>query len=183
MTKIFIIILVLVLLVVGIFSFLPSQCHSNNSHNSNINVLNLQGDSVNLNKLINYDKLNIVILLSLPTCHECCVQLNTALTQLIEDKANISIYAIISSDNDVLSRRMDMNYFKKFFSLNIQYYFVTTNSNNYSGSFGICEYKITHTPSLLLMSFNKELFVNYEELFGNNEFTSQKLFKIINDFK
>ncbi len=162
-------------------SFLFIHC---DSKNSNIDVLNLQGDSLDLNKLINYNKLNIVVLLSLPTCHECCVQLNSVLNQIMKENNDIGIYAIISSDNNVLSRRMDMNYFKQFFSSNIQYYFIPkNNSNNYSGLFYLNGYKIKHTPSLLLMSLKKELFINYDELFGNNDFSSQKLLKIIQEFR
>lgn len=162
-------------------SFLFIYCDSNNS---NIYVLNLQGDSLNLNKLVNYNKLNIIVLLSLPTCHECCVELNNSLNQIMKENNDFVLYAIISSDNDVLSRRMDMNYFQQFFSSNIQYYFIPkNNSNNYSGLFYLNGYKINHTPSLLLISLKKELFVNYDELFGKNDFSSQKLFKIIKEFK
>ncbi len=154
-----------------------------------LRVENLKGDTINFNQILKPNQINIIIFLALPTCHDCCVKLNKFFKQLYKDK-NIRFYSIIGlagAKSNIMDKRLDMNYFKKYFKFPIDYFFVYNSADNFGYSNYDSElfkkYNIINTPTVLITSNNKYLYINYDELFENETFNSKILESTINKLR
>jgi len=155
-----------------------------------LRVENLKGDTINLNQNLNPSQMNIIVFLALPTCHDCCLKLNKFFVELSNKEKNIRFYSIIGlsgTKSNIMDKRLDMNYFKKYFKFPIDYFFVYNSADNFGYSNYDSElfkkYNIINTPAVLITSNNKYLYINYDELFENETFNSKILESTINKLR
>lgn len=155
-----------------------------------LRVENLKGDTINLNQILDPNQMNIIIFLALPTCHDCCVKLNKFFKKFYNEDKNIRFYSIIGlseTRSSIMNKRLDMNYFKKYFELPIDYFFIYNSVDNFGYSNYDSElfkkYNIINTPTVLITSNNKYLHISYEELFENGTFNFKILESKINKIR
>ena len=110
--------------------------------------------------------------------------------ELSNKEKNIRFYSIIGlsgTKSNIMDKRLDMNYFKKYFKLPIDYFFIYNSADNFGYSNYDSElfkkYNIINTPTVLITSNNKYLYINYDELFENETFNSKILESTINKLR
>lgn len=174
------------ILYIILITIVSNNLYSVHSDLSEFKIYSLQGDTLYISEFTRFKSskdLVIGVFLALPTCHQCCVDLDSSLLKIKKTLKKIKIIAIINSKPNIIDKRLSLIYFRKFFNNYLEYYFIYDSDNSAkNGSFKINNILIRGTPAIVLINDQNYLYLSYEKLFKSGFFKYTKLKKIINDF-
>lgn len=173
------------ILFIFLINIVSNDLYSIHTDLSEFKIYSLQGDTLSISELTRKSSKDIVVgvFLALPTCHQCCVDLDSSLFKIKKSMKNLKIIAIVLSKPNIIDKRLSLIYFRKFFDNLLEYYFIyDLDDSARNGSFKINNFLIRGTPALVLLNNQNYLYLSYEKLFKSGFFKYTKLKKIVNDF-
>lgn len=113
------------------------------------------------------DSVTILVFANNPCCHDCFLKLNKVLQQIKLSDSPVRIYAVISTQSDIVSRKLGRNYFRDLIKVDSIYYdiidnYVAQDSLKKQSLFG--HYNIRYTPAVLLVFKDESIFISLKDL-------------------
>ncbi len=107
-------------------------------------------------------------------CTDCYRKLNKIVAELNSEKElKIDVIALIDSQKDNLSKRQELNRFKSLYDFS-DYFFCPSDLKNEIYFLNPFEYfKVFATPSILIMNFKGQIYLDSEKLFIDSKKTKQ----------
>jgi hypothetical protein len=117
------------------------------------------------------NEISVFIFAQNPCCHLCFMKLNDRLAEIRENYSKIKVYIVIEYQDDIVNRKLDINYFKELVDADSVYFdynnkTITKDSTKFQSWFKY--YKITSTPSVLLVLNNQEKYISFKNLKNSN---------------
>lgn len=149
-----------------------------NSNTKELNVVTIDGSRYNL---LDLNQKIIVVVTLTESCHDCNIELGLLIDSIKLEQPEIIKSVLLDCTPEVIMMRRKTGTIQSMVNQQVTYFDLCDDTSE-ENSILFNEFKISNSPSLLLINNDKYKFIDFKEIYKGNKYNKQEILGLINTF-